>query len=271
MTAFSDVAAAYEGLEALDRFTEPGSLEAYRASMLERTAAQAAFVRDRLDAQRGSVLEIGSGNGRLLLDLARSGHVTRALGIELSESRTAFAQRWARDLDCASTIEFRAGDALSTDLGGEWDLAACITGTFGYFDAFVPGSATRLLQALHDALRPGGALVLELYPHPAERRLVEAASGTLRTWRELDEGDPWRFYLSEFSIDGSVLSHRKTFVHRTSGEIDEGRSERLVLYTASEIEALLDAAGFGEAETFAGWDAAPYADGDLLVVTGRRR
>lgn len=270
MTAFSDVAAAYEGLEAPGQFTEPGSLEAYRASMLERTAAQTAFLSERLGAGGAGVLEIGSGNGRLLLDLARSGHATRALGIELSQSRTAFAQRWARDLGCDGATEFRAGDALSEELGGEWDLAACITGTFGYFDAFAPGSAARLLQALRDALRPGGMLVLELYPHPEERRLVEAASGTLRTWRELDEGDPWRYYLSEFSIDGNVLSHRKTFVHRTSGEIDEGRSERLVLYTEDEIERLLAVSGFAEVQAFAGWDGAPYAGGEVLVVSARR-
>jgi SAM-dependent methyltransferase len=268
MTAFSDVAAAYEGLEALDQFTDPEALNAYRASMFERTAPQTAFVRTRLGA--GGALEIGSGNGRLLLDLARSGTIERGLGIELSSSRTEFAQRWAQDLGCAEKVEFRAGDALAADLGGGWDLAACITGTFGYFDAFVPGSAGQLARRLHGALRPGGSLVLELYPHPVERRLLEAAQGTLRTWKELDEGDPWRFYLSEFTIEGTVLSHRKTFVHRTSGEIDEGRSERLVIYTPDAIETLLRDAGFGEIETFAGWDGARYAGGELLVVAARR-
>jgi SAM-dependent methyltransferase len=267
MTAFSDVAAAYEGLEALDQFSDPAELEAYRASMLERTAAQSALIRDFPGEK---VLEVGSGNGRLLVDLARNGAITRGLGIELSTSRTAFAQRWAKDAGCDQVLAFRSGDALSAELGADWDLAACITGTFGYFDAFVPGSALTLLQNLQSALRPGGSVVLELYPHPDERKLVEAAGGTLRTWRELDADDPWRFYLSEFSVEGNVLTHHKTFVNRKSGEIDEGRSERLVLYTPAEIEALLAQAGFEDVQAYASWDKAPYSGGDLLVVTARR-
>jgi SAM-dependent methyltransferase len=267
MTAFSDVAAAYEGLEALDKFSDVAALEAYRASMLERTAAQTAIIRE---LPGDSLLEIGSGNGRLLVDLARTGAIKRGVGIELSASRTAFARRWAVDAGCDQALEFRSGDALSAELGADWDIAACITGTFGYFDAFVPGSALTLLQGLHTALRRGGSLVLELYPHPSERKLVEAAGGTLRTWRELDTDDPWRFYLSEFSVDGNVLTHHKTFVHRESGEIDEGRSERLVLYTAEEIESLLGQAGFEDVEAHASWNSAPYEGGDLLVVTARR-
>ena len=267
MSAFSDVAAAYEGLESLDRFSDPADLAAYRASMLERTAAQTALIRE---LGGGSILEVGSGNGRLLIDLARSGTIMRGLGIELSSSRTAFARRWAADIGDDQKLEFRSGDVLSAELGAGWDIAACITGAFGYFDALAPGSALALLQNLRAALRPGGRLVLELYPHPRERALVEAAGGTLRTWRELDAGDPWRFYLSEFSVEGNVLTHRKTFVHRRTGEIDEGRSERLVLYTPDAIEALLGEAGFEDVQAYAGWDRTAYSGGELLVVTARR-
>lgn len=265
------IAAAYEGLETT--FADDAALQAYRRSALERHAAQADVVGALLPPE-AAVLEIGTGNGRLLIDLARRGLLGSALGVDLARSRIAFAERWAADEDAAH-LRFATGDALAMDLGeaGDWDTALVITGALAYFDAVEPGSARRLLDRLRDGLKPGGRLVLELYPHPSWRRLLDDADdGRARLWSELPEGDPWRFYLSDLHLDRDtgVLTHRKTFVHRTTGEIDEGRREALRLYATSDLTALLKDAGFGDVETFAGWDGAPYDDGELLVVTARR-
>jgi SAM-dependent methyltransferase len=265
------IAAAYEGLETA--YADDEALDAYRRSALERQAAQGDVVAALLPPG-AAVLEIGTGNGRLLIDLARRGLLGSALGVDLARSRIAFAQQWAQD-DGAAGVRFAAGDALTMDLGEaeQWDAALVITGALAYFDAVAPGSARRLLDRLRDGLKPGGRLVLELYPHPSWRRLLDdAADGRARLWSELPEGDPWRFYLSDLHLDRAtgVLTHRKTFVHRTTGEIDEGRREALRLYATDDLVALLQEAGFGDVETFAGWNGAPYDDGELLVVTAAR-
>lgn len=271
MSAFAQLAAAYEGLERLDGFADDAALARYREAMLDRTREQAALIARHLPEGGGAVVEVGSGNGRLFVDLAARGALTNGLGVELSESRTAFARAWARDAGCADRVELVAGDALQAPIAdGAFDAAVVITGTFAYFDAVAPGSARALLDRLHAALRPGGTLILELYPHPAERRLLEATGGSARTWLELEADDPWRFYLSALALDGDVLTHEKTFVHRQTGAIDEGRSERLVLYTADSIAALLDAAGFAGAALHEGWGGAPYAGGGQLVVVATR-
>jgi SAM-dependent methyltransferase len=270
MSAFAQLASAYEGLELLDKFPDAAALERYRVGVLERSADQARFLIEH-GSSPARVLEVGSGNGRLLVELARRGALERGLGIELSSSRTAFGRRWVADEGLGDRVELRQGNVLDADLGeGTWDVAACITGTFAYFDAVDPGSAERLLVALHRALRPGGTLVLELYPHPRERRLLEAADGRLNLWRELVDDDPWRYYLSDLALDGDVLTHRKTFVHRTSGAIDEGRSERLVLYTPDTLAEAVTAAGFTGLELHDGWGPDPYAGGDLLVLSAAR-
>src|SRR4051812_3867908 len=270
MSAFAGIAAAYEGLERLDSFADADALERYRSAALERTREQADLVGRRLPPG-GRVLEIGSGNGRLLIELAQRGALARGLGIELSASRTAFAQEWARAVGVDDRLELLTGDASELSLEeGAWDVATVITGTFAYFDAVAPGSAAALLAQLRRALQPGGTLVLELYPHPAERRLLNAAGGALQTWRELDRDDPWRFYLSALTLDEDVLTHAKTFVHRQTGAIDEGRSERLVLYTPETIRGALTAAGFGGITLLDGWGDAGYADGDRLVVLATR-
>jgi SAM-dependent methyltransferase len=261
---FEELAAAYEGLE--EPFADRGALESYRASMLARSAPQADFLVDRL-AEDARVLEVGTGNGRLLVELGRRGAIGEGLGIDLARSRIAFAQDWADELGL-TTLGFETGDVFERGHETEsYSAVICITGAFAYFEPVDPGSGLRLARLLHDALEPGGLLVLELYPHPRERALLAATGGEARTWRELDPDDPWRFYLSHLRLDGDVLAHGKTFVHRTTGEVDSGRREQLQLYTPESIRSLLQAAGFRDLELFEGWTRGHYAGGDELVVT----
>jgi hypothetical protein len=132
------------------------------------------------------------------------------------------------------------------------------------------GATADLLAATRRTLRPGGLLVLELYPHPSWRRMLAVTGGELRLWSELPSEDPWRFYLSHLVLDDTGnVRHDKTFVHRTNGRIDDSRREYLRLWTEDEICSLLQASGFGEIETFGGWTGRPYAEGqdELLIVT----
>lgn len=67
----------------------------------------------------------------------------------------------------------------------------------------------------------------------------------------------------------SVLLHEKTFVHRTTGEIDSGRAEQIVLYDPQSLTDLLREGGFVDVQTYEGWTSQPYAGGDVLVATAR--
>ena len=253
----ADIAAAYEGLEAPESFPDRAALERYREALLALSAPQA----DLLGACGPRVLEIGCGNGRLLIELARRGVITSGLGVDVSASRIAFANEWAAELGFDG-LEFRAEDALTLE-PGEFDTAVCITGALGYFGAATPRLDGELLAMMR---RAAPRVVLELYPHPRERALLEAAGGALNTWKELGPDDPWRFYLSGMTLTDGVLRHEKTFVHRHDGRIDEGRVESLYLYTPEEVVSLLG----GEADLREGWSDAPYAGGDVLVAIATR-
>ena len=67
-----------------------------------------------------------------------------------------------------------------------------------------------------------------------------------------------------------MLTHDKTFVHRTSGAIDEGRRERLMLYSDEQLRELLGGAGFVDVDLREGWSEAPYDGGEVMVVLARR-
>src|SRR5262249_2927047 len=128
-----------------------------------------------------------------------------------------------------------------------FDAALCITGAFAYFEPIERGLALSVARTLRESLVPTGLVCLELYPHPHERLLLEAAGGgSVRIWTELPNDDPWRYYLSDLALDPArnVLTHQKTFIHRTEHRIDEGRRERLKLYSEEAITHLLNEAGF---------------------------
>jgi SAM-dependent methyltransferase len=266
--ALEEVTSAYEGLEDSRSFSDRVSLERYRKALLERTAPQADFLLRHIPGGV-DMLEIGCGNGRLLVELARRHAISRGLGVDVARSRIAFAQQWAADEACDG-LEFIVADAVSYELAHEtFGAIVAITGAFGYLEPMGAGTAASVARKTHDALRSGGLVCLELYPHPAYRRLLEASGGTVRVWTELPRDDPWRFYLSELSLDESsdTLIHEKTFVHRTTGRVDAGRRERLHLYREQEVTDVLEAAGFREIRTFEGWSADPYDGGEVLVVT----
>jgi SAM-dependent methyltransferase len=262
----AELTAAYEGLEA--DFADQAARDAYRAAMLVRTTEQADLLCPLLE--RGTVLEIGSGNGRLLIELARRRVIHEGTGVDTARSRIAFARSWAADLRLA-TLRFEVADALEMPLApASYDAILCITGAFAYFEPLAPGTAAALIRRWAGGLRPGGLLVLELYPHPEVMRVVAAAGGRARIWRELDTNDPWRFYLSDLQVKNGTLTHSKTFIHRTTGEVDAGRCERLALYSEAELRKLIADTGLTDVVCREGWTDRPYAGGESLVLTARR-
>jgi ubiquinone/menaquinone biosynthesis C-methylase UbiE len=266
-TAFEDTSTAYAGLEDPASFPTGASLHRYRQALLARTASQAEFIIDQLPAD-ARVLEIGCGNGRLLIELARRDGISEGLGLDVAASRIDFARTWARE-EGASRIRFETADVLEYPFSERgFSAVCCITGAFGYFEVFATGAAQRLAGRIVKSLSPGGFLCLEVYPHPLHRTLLAATGGRARIWDELPSDDPWRFYLSQLSLDetGQILTHEKTFVHRTTGQIDAGRREHLVLYTEESIRLLLSRAGFAEIRVHEGWSAEPYQGGETMVV-----
>jgi SAM-dependent methyltransferase len=261
-----ELAAAYEGLEDPRSFPDQAALERYRSALASRTVGQVDFLAERLPPD-AHVLEIGCGNGRLLVELARRGSVAGGLGIDLAASRVDFARTWADALEL-NNLQFEVGDVLEQDLPkGPFAAVCCITGAFAYFDAVAPGSAAQLARRMAGVLEPGGVLCVEIYPHPAHKRLLDATEGNVRIWSELPEDDPWRFYLSDLSRDGEILTHEKTFIHRTNGRIDSGRRERLYLYTEASLAKLLLDAGFEGLRAYEDWSSDSYAGGEVMVAT----
>jgi SAM-dependent methyltransferase len=251
----------YEGYERPEQFPTRAALLDYRRLLLEKTEPQVAFIGRRLGARQLRVIELGSGNGRLLVALALAGLLERGVGVEISRSRSAFARAWATDLGL-TTIEFVTGDALAFTAfdAASFDLAVCITGAFNYFYPISEQAPEQVLRTMRLALTPGGAALLELYQLPERRRRMFALNdGRLRLWQPLPAEDRFAYYLDDLQYwaDRQVLKHEKTFIGR-DGTIDSGRVEVLKYYAIDEISALLTRAGYATVSVHGDFTDAPY-------------
>ncbi len=246
---------AYEGFET--SFANVEEIKRYRESKLAESALQAAFICSHCPGAQ-SFYEVGTGNGRLLVALAQQG-ITGATGIDVSQSRIAFAQRWASELSFTN-IRFTAADGLQFLPPQPVDCSLCITGALGYFDVLTPNGGLQLLKNFAAATRKGGWLVLELYTHPRDLGLMRAQNSTeLRVWRELAPSDPWRYYLSHlvFSPETKILVHHKTFIRRSDSFIDQ-KKEAIRIYTEEEIRKDLQIVGFTNIQVFGNWKGEQY-------------
>ncbi len=254
----------YDGFERAENFPSSQALEEYRRLLLEKTEPQVTFIARHVGRRPLRVIEFGSGNGRLLVALALRGMLEFGLGVEISQSRVVFAQRWAEDLRLAR-VHSVAADALAFEdyPRGTFDLAVCITGAFGYFRPIRETAPAELLEKMRIALASGGRLLLELYELPDRRRQMLALNGgKLRLWQPLPPEDRFAYYLDdlEYWADQAILRHGKIFIGR-DGTIDAGRVEVLAYYTDSElIDGLLTPSGFGKIRVFGDFQGSDYCE-----------
>ena len=106
------------------------------------------------EALCGRVLELGSGGGRLtgyLATIARSVH-----GIDLSEAMVAYSS--AR----YPTATFAQGDMRDPEIFGDRPWDAIVAG-FNILDVLGDADRQTLLDRIHDALSPGGTLVMSTH------------------------------------------------------------------------------------------------------------
>ena len=121
----------------------------------EANTGLVAAVRDR---KPGRALDLGTGEGRNALFLAEKGWTVT--GVDLSEVAIAQARKNAE----SRGVKFEAivGDLDTYDFGkGSYDLILSF-----YMHGWHDRSATDVPKRIHDALAPGGLLVMEAYAKP---------------------------------------------------------------------------------------------------------
>ena len=263
---------SYDKVEAVSNFKTSEDVDKYCKLQVMKSVSQAAFIKEVcFKGKKLRVLEYCSGNSRLLYTLNAGEILSTGIGIEISKTRYEFAESWRKRLGLES-IQNINGDAIDVRVVSPCvDVALCVTGAFQYMFPRSSMYDTIFMHAVRRSLVPGGHLILELYNHPTPvAACMMSDTGEYRSWYELPESDPFRYYLTHYNYIPATktLDAKEIFVRR-DGWIDDSKREVLRLYSPSEITDLLETSGFKTVGFFGGWDSRKAdALSDKNVIVG---
>ncbi|WP_020666997.1 class I SAM-dependent methyltransferase [Amycolatopsis nigrescens] len=209
-----------------------------------------------LDFPAGSrVLDLCCGPAVYLVPLARAGH--DVTGVDLSPVMLEQAAKVCSEADVP--VRLVQADMLEYTEPRSFDVVLNMYTSFGYFTD--PGDNLRVLRNAHDSLAPGGTLLIDVlgkevlasWVGPA--KAVDVEGGTVYMRDTIT--DDWTRLRSDWTL--------------VTGDTVRRASIHSFLYSAAELRALYERAGFTDVECFGDFDGSPYDNhARRLIVRGRR-
>jgi SAM-dependent methyltransferase len=203
-----------------------------------------------------SALDLCCGPGRHALALARRG--VAVTGVD----RTALYLERARGRAEAEglKVDWRLEDMVEHRRPSAYDLAISLFSSFGYFED--EEDDLRVLRNLHESLRPGGALVMEMV----------SKEWIARHFQEL---------MCDTLPDGSMLVRRHEIVEGWSrirnrwtvirGDRARSLELHIRIFSGAELRDRLLGAGFEAVRLCGGFDGGDYGfDSERLVAVATR-
>jgi SAM-dependent methyltransferase len=222
----------------------------------EGTAQEVAGVLALLDLRPGArVLDLACGQGRHAVILARLGY--RVAGLDRSAALLGRAQEEAR----AAVVEVTwvQGDMRSLPFGQEFDACLSLFTSFGYFQDEAENE--EVLQQVYGALRPGGALFLDLTNR--DHQLQHACP---TSWRRHGAA----IVMEETHFDPATCRSTTTFTWLEGGQA-ESITHSVRHYTAPEMKAMLRRAGLEPVALYGDMAGSTFAAGSKrLIVVARK-
>jgi len=203
-----------------------------------------------------AVLDLCCGPGRCSVPLAVRGY--QVTGVDRTKYFLDKAKARARSAGVA--LELVQADMRDFVRPDAFDLAVSLFTSFGYFGDHEEDAG--VLANLYASLRPGGALLIELFGKEALAREFSPTTSTRLP-------------------NGSVLVERHRIVDdwtRVSNDwivIRKGRAKNYsfahTIYSGRELRSLVESAGFSGVRLFGSLNGTPYGpDATRLVVLARK-
>ena len=224
------------------------------------------------DAGERPILIVGSGTGRLALDLAAEGRQVH--GIEIEAAMIERANRKLGAAPAADRVEFFHADARTFRTDVRYAVTIIPYNTFMHF--LTQTDQKKLLSHLRELMDAGDQLVIDL-PNPGEAFGAQDSEAiTLeRTFLERESGHLVMQQSSAW-LDRAEQTMHVTWIY---DEIDEEGvvrrtvvPVRLYYYFLNELKLLLAHCGFAYEAAYGDFDGTPYGDGmPRMIVTARAR
>jgi ubiquinone/menaquinone biosynthesis C-methylase UbiE len=202
----------------------------------------------------GDLLDVPCGFGRHAIPLARAGH--RVVGVDRSQAMLDEARRRSGDDGGPELVQADYRELPFPD--ASFDAALNLFTSIGYLG---DEEDTRALAEIGRVLRPGARLVIETM-----HRDLLVTRWSEQDWRLLGEG---RLLLEQRTFDpaSGVVQSTQTVID--GGGERESRTWSLRVYSATELVAMLERAGFAEAKCHGDLDGGPPSTSRRLVVVAR--
>jgi ubiquinone/menaquinone biosynthesis C-methylase UbiE len=248
--------AATSSPETWDSLFSDFYLRAYASDERDAGAGEQALAAVRLAGcpEGGDLLDVPCGFGRHSIPLARAGY--RVVGSDRSQGlldearRRAGGERWPKFVQ-ADYRKLPFADA-------SFDAALNLFTSIGYLG---DEEDTKALAEIRRVLRPGAALVIE-----TSHRDLLVSRWSEQDWRLMGEG---RLLLEQRTFDQAAGIVQSTQTLIASDGDRESRTWSIRTYSATELVAMLDRAGFAEAKCYGDLDGGPLGISTRLVIVAR--
>jgi len=202
----SNINNPYEGVELLETFSS-SQFERYCLEKLSSVEKHISFITELVKSsklpKKMDVVEIGSGNGKLLFKLYMEGLLGRATGYEISNSRTDFANRFKDFLNIKDAgIDLICGDFLEAELPvGSADLIIGIDVVINLIGPSSNNALDALFSKADLILNANGILILEFMTCERELFFIENSSQNVyKPWKQFADSDPYIFGLDRLTM-----------------------------------------------------------------------
>jgi ubiquinone/menaquinone biosynthesis C-methylase UbiE len=243
--------------ETWDAFFSDFYLRAYAEQERQSEAQEQALAAARLAKcpEGGELLDVPCGFGRHSVPLARAGY--RATGVDRSQTLLEEAHRRAGGEQWPKLLRTDYRELPFAD--ESFDAALNLFTSLGYLG---DEQDTNVLGEIHRVLRPGCRLVIETMHRDLLVRQFRD-----HDWRALGDG---RLLVEQRTFDpGAGVAQTTQTLIDSAGERDS-RTFSVRIYTATELLAMLDRAGFEDARCYGTFEATPFEGGTRLVIVATR-
>jgi SAM-dependent methyltransferase len=209
------------------------------------------------------VLELGSGAGRMAIELANRGH--HVTGIDIEPELLAIARAEAAGSDGEPRLRWLEGDMRSLSLAERFDRVVVPYNTLCCL--LSNADLRRCMLAARDQLEPSGKLVFDIYRGDPDSTVDDTEEHLVRIEHE---GKCWDvFERAVASRDPMRADTRYRFAADDGEELVHCIEQRLI--DDEEMLGALAAAGFSLESKAGGFDGEPLDDeSPHLVVVARR-
>ncbi len=204
----------------------------------------------------GKILELACGSGRLLLPLAGEGWALT--GVDTSAAMLELAHQALEEAGVSARCQLVQQDMCQLQLPEKYRLAMIALGSFGHIITRV--RQQQALAAIRRHLSTGATFILDLSNDDA--RYMEHLSGQILhrgTWQQRDGS-----YVTHFLTPASSTTHHLLELTHFYEVYRQGEAVRrivsqtsLYLFERSEVELLLELAGFQIKNIYGNYDFGP--------------